>query len=133
MEEYDHNDKISQLRTWTTMQQLHKTQAWGNFLPLLPQFGDCPGVPSRPSQFREVLPQHFCLIRLYLQDPCPNAHQDCICPAYAYSTGTFTLCSIWPVLAHSSKFAARAAGGAHLIVQHMHMHSWILSYRSYYV
>ena len=85
MEEYDHNDKIGQPRTRTAMRRLRRTQARGDFLPSPPRFGDRPGVPGGPSRFGEVLPQNFSLIGLYLRDPCPNAHQDRVCPGMLYA------------------------------------------------
>ena len=91
MEEYDHNDKIGQPRTRTAMRRLRRTQARGDFLPSPPRFGDRPGVPGGPSRSGGVLPQNFSLIGLYLRDPCPNAHQDRVCPVKLSAVVKFAL------------------------------------------
>ena len=82
MEEYDHNIKIGQPSTRTAMRRWRRTQVRGDFLPSPPRFGDRPGVPGGPSRFGGVLPQISSLIGLYLRDPCPNAHQDRVCPVF---------------------------------------------------
>ena len=83
MEEYDHNNKIGQPSTRTAMQRWRRTQVRGDFLPSPPRFRDRPGVPGGPCRFGGVLPQISSSIGLYLRDPCPNAHQDRVCPGMA--------------------------------------------------
>ena len=86
MEEYDHNNKLGQPSTRTAMRRWRRTQVRGDFLPSPPRFGDRPWVPGGPSRFGGVLPQFSSLIGLYLRDPCPNAHQDRVCPVASDST-----------------------------------------------